>query len=348
MDITQYEPIAGCYTLGYIQQHRPDIHLIHEVAWKSYEDYAWLDTEIRQALAENKIVACVPWDEDIVANSPEPLAKVLNQFVNDPVYWVTQFDTEMQKLYTFQYGIKCKMLELPWYLLNECLSYLYVEEHDIAQTIGSVNYICLLGRYEPHKFAVAEELNRQGLSKYGYISVAYPEQYPENDFCHTNPFPPYNADTLGAIPHGIIQHNNILISKNVQNFLRLKIQYANVPLVVNVETTCGIIHSTEKSIWPLLLGKLFLLFGRPGAVKFIQRFYDVDIAGYANVEYDLSTGWTPQDHQNRIERMVRDNRELITNAQEQFIQLQPSLEQAKFTFTQRMNNYFISQLALIK
>jgi hypothetical protein len=119
--------------------------------------------------------------------------------------------------------------------------------------------------------------------------------------------------------------------------------YHDIPLAINPETVVSDFKSTEKSIWPILLGKLFLVYGRQGSMTWIQRFYDIDIARFANIEYDLISSST-----DRLIKMVDDNRDLIKNAHSLYQQLQPELQEARWTLGANLYKFFVSQLEEIK
>jgi hypothetical protein len=92
----------------------------------------------------------------------------------------------------------------------------------------------------------------------------------------------------------------------------------------------------------VLLGKLFLIYGRPGSMAWIQRFYDIDISRFANTEYDSIV-----DDAQRLSKMVSDNHHLIKNAHTIQQQLYPDLQSARWTLGANLYKFFISQLELI-
>ena len=353
IDLSIYELIYGFRTLGFLKKHRKDCIFITGDQWQDYDRYEWLDQRIQQGLDQNKIVCMVPWDEDIISPlDTHKLSKVLNRYINDPVWLITQLDSEAQKIYTFQHGIQCKIIELPWWLLNDCLSY-YAVTNKIDNQIGKNNYLCMLGRFEQHKFDVALALKKYQLDSYGLITIAYPDLYPpENlNFCQAHKKVPYTNLNQPLWPKmgAQVEINGVWVSSNVENFLFIEQEYSDIPLMINPETTCGIFFSTEKSLWPLLLGKLMLIHGRPGAMKYMQRFYDVDFSSYANLNFDQqSDNWTSQGHQARLELLINQNQQLIQNCSEIYQHLYPELESARWTLGRNMYKYFIEQLDKIQ
>jgi hypothetical protein len=139
--------------------------------------------------------------------------------------------------------------------------------------------------------------------------------------------------------------NGVWVSKNVENYLHIDQKYHHIPLAINPETTTTNFKSTEKSMWPVLLGKLFLIYGRPGSMAWIQRFYDVDITRFADTTYDSIPGI---DHDGiRLNSMIDNNQDLIKNAKDIHAQLEPELQSARWTFGKNLYKFFVSQLESI-
>jgi hypothetical protein len=209
----------------------------------------------------------------------------------------------------------------------------------------------MLGRYEPHKFALALGLRDRGLNQHGLITVSNPDNYPQEnfEFCVPNVNPPSDSVSADATPGARAaarrQHGDIRISGNVKNYLHIEQTYTDIPLIVHPDTTCGIFQNTEKVLWPLLLGRLMLTYGRPGVMNSIQKFYDVDFSEYANIEFDSYEGdWSSAAHEHRLDLMLDRNRELISTAATVHQRLQPQLEAARWTIGKNLYEYFVSQL----
>ena len=66
-----------------------------------------------EELEKGQKICIVPWDENTIGNDEAALklSKVLNKYIDDPVWFVTQFNEQDQKLYTFQYQLQCKIIE---------------------------------------------------------------------------------------------------------------------------------------------------------------------------------------------------------------------------------------------
>jgi hypothetical protein len=350
INLTDYELVNGFATLGFLKKHRPDCVFITEDQWQDYNSYEWLDQLIQQGLDRGKIVCVVPWDEEIISPEHLKLSSVLNKYVDDPVWLVTQLNEEDQKIYKFQHQIQCKMIEIPWWLLNDCLGYYAVASKTVDHTTGSKNFLCMLGRYSPHKFDLACALRPYG--EFGLITVNDSKAYPKEnqEFCQQNPRPPYQHKP-NAWPKMAAQAkiNNVWVSSNVENFLYIDKIYADVPLMINPETTCGIFFNTEKGLWPLLLGKLMLVYGKPGVMRHMQRFYDVDFERYADLSFDQPTSdWSDEGNRARLGMLVERNQDLIQDCSSVYKNLQPELESARWTLGRNIYRYFVQQLEQIK
>jgi hypothetical protein len=345
LDITNYHLVAGVYTLGIIQRHRTDIEIIHPEIWESYTNYTWLDNAINLALKNNKTVCLVIWDED-VALTPE-FARCLLKYQECPVYLITQLD-EYCTLDYRDCGIK-NIIELPWWLLNDSLCYyrLCNRNNIIAKFDARYNFLCMINRHEPHKINLINSLGRNELNEYGYITASnYKKLSKETQkFCYPSsngPYPILNHVLGKTRANSVI--GGINVSANVENFLKLEKQYQNVPLIINPESSCGVFFSTEKSLWPLLIGRLCLLSGRWNLMNYIQRFYDVDFSSYIDLSFDHMPGFTVEDHQNRIECMISSNKNLIKNSKEIYQMFGPAIESARWTIGKNLYKFFVQQL----
>jgi len=363
INLNNYETLFGFYTLGFIQQHRPDLFIIDirlkNHSWDCTHDlanYDWLDARIQQGLKQGRPVVLIPEDEHVVSVANTQLTDILNQYVDSPVYWITMLDSRAQEVYKdyhqfrrARHQFRIKMLELPWQMLNECLTYYPVANTatEFKTNDKNHNFFCLVNNTlsGAHKIELIRQLHQQHLSSRGLISLNSNFPYPEDllEYCQVSNedlyvpadpvYPPYARQT---------NINGTWVSRNVENYLHLDQEYHDIPLAINPETTVRQFMSTEKSIWPVLLGKLFLIYGRPGSMSWIQRFYDIDISRFANTEYDSIT-----NDALRLSKMVSDNRDLIENARDIQQELYPELQAARWTLGANLYKFFVSQLELI-
>lgn len=296
LDITKYQLIAGVYTLGLIDKHRPDIEIIHPEMWPPPEvynlDYSWLDKKIVSALDRGKTVCLFIWDEDISFISS--FIECVLKYQSDPVYVITQLDDFCMLKYRDQ-GIQ-NIIEIPWWLLNDCLCYYQVCNKNllIDKFDPDYNFLCMIGRSQYHKIELIKKLGQAGLHQFGRITVTSSIIDADiQNFCQPSDLPPWPNINH---PLGKTRANSIIggihVSGSVENFLQIEKHYRNIPLIINPETSYGVFMTSEKSLWPLLLGRLCLISGRWRIMRYIQRFYDIDFSSYINLEFDEIHGWT--------------------------------------------------------
>jgi len=359
INLNTYETLFGYYTLGFIQYHRPDLFIIDirlkNRSWDIPHDmanYDWLESKIQLGLSQGRSVVIIPEDEHVVFAVNTQLTTILNNYVNSPVYWITMLDSLAQQVYRERHQFRIKILELPWLLLNECLTYYLVANTatNFMPNDQNYNFFCLIGNTASrHKGNLARELHNRRLSSHGLITVNKNCSIDADllEFCQVNQEVVYDPSINPDYPM-IARQTNVngtWVSQNVKNYLYIDQQYHHIPLAINPETITSAFKSTEKSIWPILLGKLFLIYGRPGSMAWIQRFYDIDITSFANIAYDAIPGF--DSNKIRLNRMIDDNRDLIQNAKDIQTQLQPQLECARWTLGRNLYKFFVSQLEFI-
>lgn len=340
-----YSMPDGYHTLGMFSAHRPDIALV-SLHGHSIEDnnFDWLKKSIDEALAAGKKAAIIVWDEDWMWPHNQQLFDLLNSYANDPVWWITQIDRLEE--WKESRGLRVKVLEVQWWMLNDCIAFKELYLPPPKEETVHANYLCMLGRYEDHKYALGKKLYDAGLTQYGMTTVAYPKNYPSDytEWASINSVALYtNLNFTNGKTRANTQYGDTWASGNVENWLHLEPVFANIPLILNPDSGFGIFQLNDKHIWPPLLGKLFLIYGRPYVMSTIQRFYDVDISQYANLEFDCIV-----DHNQRLEAMIESNRDLIKNCREIYKELKPQLEQARWTLGSNLYKFCIEQLDTIK
>lgn len=341
-----YSMPDGYHSLGMIAAHRPDIQLIslvgHTIEDQSFD---WLKASIDQALENNKKAAIIVWDEGWMWPYNQQLFDLLNSYADDPVWWVTQID-RMEEWHDYR-GLKIKVLEVPWHMLNDCIAYRELCEPVAASAESQHNYLCMLGRYEPHKYALGKKLYDTGLSQHGMITVAYDgKDYPQDHtvWSTANPVRLYpKLNFRAGQTRGNAKYRDTWASGNVENWLRLEPQFSDIPLVLTPDSGFGIFQLNDKHIWPPLLGKLFLVYGRPHVMKTAQRFYDVSIERYANLEFDSIIN----DDQ-RLDALIELNSDLIKDCRDIYESLKPELETARWTLGPNLYKFCVEQLDTIQ
>jgi hypothetical protein len=364
LDVLNYELLGGYYTLGLAQTHRPDLSIIHDSFFQMKYNETDLCNTIDQELLKNKTVCLCVTDEDFITPVRPTLTKALNHYKNSPVYLITQLDESAQKMYSFQHGLEIKMLELPWWMLNDCLCYYCVTKNkDSAIFVAdSGSFICMIGRHDSFKMQLPKALVQTGLHDHGSMTLLnWYELTPDQNafakkYCKPSDLPSYtstyinaelNSDAMKISSLYAENNSQLKISQNVHNFLLIEQHYKNTPMVIHPESTGGIFLNTEKSLWPLLIGKLALIKGRPGVMSSIQRFYNVDFSQIFNMEFDDLGGYSCQDHWNRTLLMLEKNQQTIINSHAIHQQYAEQIESARWSLGENMYNFFCSQLETI-
>ncbi len=340
-----YQMIDGYHSLDIIRKYRPDIELI-SLAGHTIEDrsFSWLKQSIDQSLANNKKAAIVVWDEDWMWPHNQQLFDLLNSYADDPVWWITQID-RMEEWKEYR-GLRVKVLEVQWWMLNDCLA--FKELYKPTETIKHYdhNYLCMLGRHEAHKYDLGKKLYTEHLENCGLITVAYPDDYPidHSNWSRSNPIKLYpKLNFITGKTRANAQYGDTWASGNVENWLQLDSEFADIPLILNPDSGFGIFQLNDKHVWPPLLGKLFLVYGRPYVMSTIQRFYDIDISSYANLEFDSIL-----NHSQRLDAMIELNRDLIKNCHDVYCELRPALEKARWALGANLYKFCITQLDTIQ
>lgn len=358
LNLEKIMPVHGYYTLGIIKKYCPDVAMIFmRLARNDFWTGSDLDPElltekIQKQLQQNKKVLVVPSDEYVMDHNYN-FSEVLNQFENDHVYFVTEMDAEKSLFWTFQKKLRCKILELPFVLTNDAVCYnkLYKLKQKISAPKSHYNFLCMVNRSESSKYDVCKMLLDLDLAKHGLITYRdpnAPQFIKDNCFFNQNEMlcdsrEPSNLPTKNRQEAGQVYDNNILASGCVLNWFQIDQQYG-IPLIINPETTLGIFPNTDKSIWPALLGKMYLIYGHQGVIKWIQRFCDYGPENFSDLAYDNVQGYEIEDHMARLETMLVRNTDLIRNAHVVYMDHKTALEQNRQTFVENLYNFFASQI----
>ncbi len=354
LNLSDIPLIHGYYSMGIIKKYRPDVELVfmrfsRDDQWKDSDlDCSLLSDIIQRHLQNNKIVFVMAFDEYVMNDANYNFADVLNQFDNDPVYFVTAMDQEQSLYWKFQKNLKCKILEIPIILINDAICYF-----KIAKTINQTpleskhNFLCMTNRAEHNKYNLLKKIHKLGLHHYGlvtYRDLNPPRIFKENFiFNETGPMDPTNLPTANRQEAGQVLIGNILVSSNVANFVHIQTTY-DMPLIINPETTVGIFPSTEKSIWPALLGRMYLIYGHQHIMRWPKRFSSYGPENFCNISFDNVEGYTEKDHELRLEKMLVDNQYLIKHARDVYSNHRDSLEQNRNDFVINIYNFFRDQL----
>jgi hypothetical protein len=380
IDLTAVPLKWGYYIPGLIGQYRPDIELIEirldfakntdqcgNVRHRHQDvDYSDLPYQIESALAAGKKVGLLVEDEHVYYEKNHQLTEIVNRYQSEPVYWLTQYDQKrIDSIYREQHGLECKILELPWLILNECLVYNYVKQFRAptailsrrAQQEHNSNFFTVTGKYEPFRKQLLEALVDHGLDQYGLLTVSTnshdlwnSHKYQIGQQVQIESHAPYRASPRADHDKMAAQffENNVWLSFNTLNFLHQEKTYIKYPLTIIPETTITDFFATEKSVWPALLGKMFLILGPEGCMSYIQRFYDVDLSEFINLEYDSIKVRNHISVDLKINMMISQNRDFIVNSKQIYDQHRDRFQAAQRTIGPNIYKFVLAQLDLIQ
>jgi len=370
IDLTTTKLKWGYYVPALIEQYRPDIQLIDihldlskiadsygnlAIAHKDV-DYSWLPHKIEQALRSGQKIGLLVEDEHVFSGLNQQLIDIVNHYQDRSVYWLTQHDQKrIDRGYRGFSRLECKILEFPWVILNECLMYDKVKPTIISRKTmihtDQNAFFTLTGRYEPFREKLLEKLIEHGLHRRGLLTTLHvPHNTNLKDHVTINTNGPYGNRLIKSHAPMAAQFlkKNIWISCNTDNFLHMELAYQHYPLTVIPETFYHDYFSTEKSVWPALLGKLFLIFGSAGCMKYIQRFYDIDLSEFLNLDYDcveLTRGW---DIDRRMDRMLESNKNFISNPYKFYNQNYQRIQSARNTIGPNLYQFVLDQVDRIQ
>jgi len=363
----------GYYVPGLIEQHRPDIKLIeihldltrvgnehgHLEISHPDTDYNWLPARIEHALKANRKVGLL-FEDEWLSDRNDQFSDIVNYYQDQSVYCLTQHDRKKIDIhYRGTHRLRGKILELPWVILNECLMYNNVKQHRVPSVIskGSTphnKFFTLTGRYEPFRKRLLEKLIEHGLDCHGRLTIqntpGNTQAYGLGDRVAVEPHYPYGNQPIKSHAKMAAQfeQNNHWISCNTQNFLHIEQTYLRYPLAIIPETYFYNYFATEKSVWPALLGKLFLIFGSAGCMQYIQRFYDIDMSEFLNLEFDRMNIHNDQDIDRKLDLMLDLNRDFILNAHQFHDQNYQRLQAARNTLGPNLYQFVLEQVAQIQ
>jgi hypothetical protein len=348
----------GYYVPALIERYRPDIEAVDiklnvsDLQPNPDTDYSQLPAQIESALKQKKKVALFVEDEHVLYNRNRQLIDIVNFYQDYPVYWCTQLESQyIDQHYQQKHGLKCKILEIPWMILNECLMYDYTESNKIVskRRVERNNFFTVTGKYESFRKTLIDKLIEHELDQCGTITIQNTQdsidQYKVGSSVQIDPYYPYQDWPIKIHAKMAAQHyqKGIWQSCNTRNFAYLEKAYLQYPLAIIPETAVVDYFSTEKSVWPILLGKLFLIVGRPGVMKYIQRFYDIEMSDFLDLEFD-----TVKNVDRRIEIMLTKNKSFILNSHQFYQQYYDQIQQARRSIGPNLYRFVVDQINKIQ
>jgi hypothetical protein len=298
----------------------------------------------------------LPNDEHVFYEKNSQLTEIVNYYKDQSLYWLTEFDDKRSAMhYRRDHGMECKILEFPWCSFNECMVYDKVrQQHNLSADLDYSNnkniFVTLTGRYEPFRRSLIESLISHELYQNGQILIQQNQlnHYQDLvDYLTVESYDPYQTvpiDNHEKMAAQFLNSNGIWLTCNTVNFLYIEKAYREYPLAIIPETFYGNYFPTEKSFWPALLGKLFLIVGSPGCMANVQKYYDVDMSEFLNLKFDD----VDCEIDKKIEIMIQQNRDFILNAKKIYAEYYSKIQTAKETITPNFYRFILNQLSQIK
>lgn len=348
----------GYHSIGFLQTIRSDVHwisLVYREKWRlanpvgSQHLCDSLDQEISHHLSQGQTVCVILYDEDMLPPPWPAFTSLCNRYQHEDFYLITQLGPQQQLIYTFQGELRCKILEIPWLYINDVIGYYRVRQQQVLHppTVAAGNFLLMVNNWhnQAHKLDLMQAMFDKELHDHGLITCARLQQLPESfqRFVQANPMPfapDFTQDTMGSYA----ARGNLWISALVENYLAIESTF-DAPLIINPESRIGIFNATEKSLWPALLGRMYLIYGQPRVMSLMQRWHDVAQTNWADVSFDIYEGdWSRQANLERLELLLESNRYVITHAQEVYETLADQLERARWTIGPNILRFCLDQL----
>lgn len=352
LDLHCYAPVDHMHSLGFIAHHRPDIHIVTDRTECQFDPDTFVP-EIEAALAAGKKVGLFFWDEDFMMSNQhtERLVRELEPFAQEPVYVCANMDGECLLTYRENLGLPVKTVHVPWSYLNTVGNYHAVDIKPRTTALSGLQFACYANRPDWHKVLLKDTLLSRNLGAIGDI------RYDNQQFGAGDPknHPYYQSDERQALPksHDMKKsmiydsQRKIWICHNARNLIRLDQRLTDIPLVIQPESTVGIFMMSEKSLWPIMLGKLVMIQARPRFMQWFGEYIGYDFSAYLDLEYDSIDGWTQIEHQHRAECMIDKNLYLIRHARDIWQEIKDDLYDLSQNLPNHIYNKFCSSLDAI-
>lgn len=315
IDLKSYPRVDGMQSLGFMQQHRPDIHIITDKTEFNFIPSAVIP-QIEHALKIGKKVALFFWDEDFITPSKysDELNRCLESYRDEPVYLCSNMIGDQLKIYTYQRSIPIKIIHVPWWYMTMIPAMISKKTGNYhgPTNINGKHSICLINRPDSHKDMLAVGLKSRGLDDLLYQN---PAQSP-NSYYQPGDHDGWNSSH--DMKRSLIWDKTLecWIDHNARNIVRLERILGDCPMVINPESTGGIFPISEKSFWPIVLDRMFVIWARAGIMRDLQNFLTYDLSSYLDLEFDGIEGYEIHDHQRRLECLLDKNYYTFTHARD--------------------------------
>lgn len=322
IDLHSYNRFDGMYTLGFIQKHRPDIYLVADQT-ESLFDPDLIMPQIETGLQQGKKVCLFFWDEDFImpSSNKDRLNRELESYADQPVYLCSNMSGECLLVYKEKRSLPIKPLHVPWRYLEYVVNVSKVYDFSYSGPTGPYGpkFACYNHRKDHHRDVLTKSLVRRGLQSIGDITYAN-QQLGSGE----SPVIYYqDNDRLGWVSghddrRSIVTHEfySKAICHAARNIPRLNKMLGDTPLVITAETNLGVFPVTEKCIWPILLGRMFMVYARPRIMRHLQKYVGYSFEDYLDLEFDSIDGWSCTEQKQRLDCMLDRNLYTITHARE--------------------------------
>lgn len=331
LNLNDYERIDGMKSLGFVQHHRPDIHIITDQTENDF-DPKIIVPEIEKGLSQNKKVALFFWDEDFILENrySDVLNRALEEFRDEPVYLCSNMDDECLLVYQERRNIPVKPIYIPWWYVNFIPDMLN-KRTSIYQgplSESGTQFACYVNRPDWHKTALVRSLESRNLGRIGDIRQSQNRSKSDHDYYQLGDQKTWKSSH--DVKRSLFWDEDLQtwIDHNTRNITKLEQMLGDIPLVINPESNLGLFVISEKSLWPVVLGRMLLIYSRPRAMKTLQKFLSYDLSIYLDLEFDDIDGWTEVEHQQRLECLLDKNIYMITHAREIYHEISKDLDEA--------------------
>lgn len=310
------------YTLGFVQHHRPDIYLVADQTESDF-DPDLIIPQIEIGLKQGKKVCLFFWDEDFImpSTNKDRLNRELESYTDQPVYLCSNMSGECLLIYKERRSLPIKPVHVPWRYLEYVVNVSKVNDCFYSGPTGShgLEFACYNHRRDWHRDMLIEGLVSRNLELIGDITYECkqigsgeqpPKYYEHNDRLG---WVSGNDDRRSIVNH---EYYPKLICHGSRNVSRLLQMLGDIPLIITAETNLGVFPVTEKSIWPILLGRMFMIYARPRIMQQLQKYVGYAFQDYLDLEFDSIDGWTQAEQKQRLDCMLDQNIYTITHARE--------------------------------
>lgn len=357
LDFLRNYLIIGDPSLGFVHTYRPDIYIVPDQTHNEF-DPAVIIPKIDLGLAQGKKVALMWWDADLLMPNKhsENLNRALASYRDEPVYLcVDMYGTGLlQYTSPTHRNIPVKVLHCPWTQLTVvsqlCLATKQPFHGPCQQS--PVQFCCFTNRLESHKEHLVRALLARNLDAVGHLVVK--GQKISKSHYPVVPFYKWRDRTGWISSHDMQrclifdQQLEAMVGHWYLTQQRLNLMMSDIPLVVHADTSMGYMPISDKVWWPLMSGRMMLLYGRSGIYQEIREITGFDSGCYLDLEFDSIEGWDQKARTDRLECMLDKNLYVIKHAREKWHEVGSQLQDLALKIPNTLYQNFCRSLDQIK